>query len=124
MARLRKAFWKFLPSLFHLSKANSAKLKNFIYIYLIFFGAFSRCSVITHFPRLHNKQHSAVFSVQDRWNVGFCLSDRCRGKARMLSPQDFTGLDLVTITVRQDMYEAMQLRFIQLGANGHYSDYN
>lgn len=43
----------------------------------------------------------------------------------MLSPpQDFTGLDLVTITIRQDMYEAMQLRFIQLGANGHYSDYN
>lgn len=116
VARLRKAFWKFLPSLFHLSKANSAKLKNFIYIYFWCF--------VTHFPRLHNKQHSAVFSVQDRWNVGFCLSDRCREKACMLSPQDFAGLDLVTITIRQDMYEAMQLRFIQLGANGHYSDYN
>lgn len=88
----------------------------------LYSGALSRYSVITHFPRLHNK---LFFSVQTDGMWGFCLSDRCREKARMLSPpQDFTGLDLVTITIRQDMYEAMQLRFIQLGANGHYSDYN
>lgn len=54
--------------------------------------------------------------------MGFCLSDRCGEKARILSTQDVTGLDLVNITVSQDMYEAMQLRFIQLVANGHYSN--
>lgn len=39
--------------------------------------------------------------------MGFCLSDRRGEKARILSTQDFTGLDLVNITIRQDIYEAM-----------------
>lgn len=39
--------------------------------------------------------------------MGFCLSDRRGEEACILSTQDFTGLDLVNITIRQDMYEAM-----------------
>lgn len=54
--------------------------------------------------------------------MGFCLSDRREEKAHILSTQDFTGLDLVNITIRQDIYEATWLSFIQLVANGHYSN--
>lgn len=39
--------------------------------------------------------------------MGFCLSDRCGEKACILSAQDVIGLDLVNITVSQDIYEAM-----------------
>lgn len=71
---------------------------------------------------MHNRRHSAAFSaVQDRWDVGVGLGERCRQKAGMLSAQGFAALAPVLAPVRLAVCGALWLRLMQLVASGHYS---